>query len=479
MSLTLPLIVPWIRLDRDARAEEELALRRARAPWCAGFCLFGGEAAAVASLTARLREAAGGRPLFVASDMERGAGQQVQGLRVLPDAAAWGMAASPFEIEAFGALTARDARSVGVDVLFAPVLDVRSEPNNPIVGNRAFGWDPDRVATAGAAFVRGALAGGCAPTGKHFPGHGATAADSHDAVPSVRTPTGELASRDLVPFAAAFLSGCPAVMTAHVAYPEVDPSGAIATFSGPILGRLHDLGGRDALVFTDALLMAGAATEGGETGAARRALRAGCHVLLIPSDPERLAAELLEGADATLVRLAEHAAARVRAFGAGIARLSVPPAGAAEGLETVPARVADRTLRLAGVHGVPAVARGAHVLVVDDDDMAERGAVLARRGRAAGVEVHVVRIRRDGPPPPLPEALRPAAILLMSSVRAWKGHSVCSQAATDVVIGVSRRSPVGTVPVISLAPRPLLGSLHVPATGPDVEGALSDVLFAR
>ena len=64
-------------------------------------------------------------------------------------------------------MTARDARSVGVDVLFAPVLDVRSEPSNPIVGNRAFGWDPDRVAELGAAFVRGALAGGCAPTAKH------------------------------------------------------------------------------------------------------------------------------------------------------------------------------------------------------------------------------------------------------------------------------------------------------------------------
>ncbi|MFO0932668.1 MAG: glycoside hydrolase family 3 N-terminal domain-containing protein [Planctomycetota bacterium] len=476
MSLPLPLIVPWIRLDRDARAEEEAALRRAREPWCAGFCLFGGEADAVARLTGRLREAAG-RPLFVASDMERGAGQQVKGLRVLPDAALWGMAASPGEIEAFGALTARDARSVGVDVLFAPVLDVRSEPNNPIVGNRAFGWDPDRVATAGAAFVRGALAGGCAPTGKHFPGHGATAADSHDAVPSVRTPAGELAARDLVPFAAAFLAGCPAVMTAHVAYPEVDPSGAIATFSGPILGRLHDLGGRDALVFTDALLMAGAATEGGETGAARRALRAGCHVLLIPSDPERLAAEVLDGADATLRRLAEHAAARVRAFTAGIARLSVPTAGAMAGLEATPGRVTDRAMRLTGVLGVPALARGQRVLVVDDDDTTDRGEVLARRGAAAGVEVDVVRIRRDQPPPPVPSAWQPAAILLMSSVRAWKGHPICSQAATDVVIGVSRRAERGSTVVISLAPRPLLGSLHVPATGPDVESALADRLF--
>jgi len=473
--LAAPLIVPWIRLDRDAGAEEEAALRRAREPWCAGFCLFGGEADAVARLTARLRAAAG-RPLFVASDMERGAGQQVRGLRVLPDAALWGLAASPAEIEAFGALTARDARSVGVDVLFAPVLDVRSEPSNPIVGNRAFGWDPDRVATAGAAFVRGALAGGCAPTGKHFPGHGPTASDSHDAVPSVDTSAAHLAARDLVPFAASFVAGCPAVMTAHVAYPKIDPSGAIATFSAPILRRLADVGGGDALVFTDALLMAGAATPGGEVEAARLALRAGCHVLLIPSDPERLAAEVLDGADAGLASAVERAAARVRAFVAGIARLSVPTAGAMAGLETTPGRVADRALRLVGVHAVPPLRTGDCVWVVDDDDTTDRGEVLVRRGRAAGVEVVVLRVRRDAPAPALPDGAAPGALVLMASVRAWKGDPVCSRAASDLVVRAAARA-AGTTSVLSLAPRPLLGSLHVPATGPDVETAIADRLF--
>lgn len=168
-ALTLPLIVPAIRLDRDAAEEEAKALRRAKEPWLAGFLLFGGRAERVARLTARLRDVAG-RPIFVASDMERGAGQQVEGLRTLPDAALVGLAGSPSEAAAFGSITARDARSVGVDVLFAPVLDVRSEPGNPIVGNRSFGWDPDRVAAMGAAFCRGALDGGAIPVAKHYPG---------------------------------------------------------------------------------------------------------------------------------------------------------------------------------------------------------------------------------------------------------------------------------------------------------------------
>src|SRR5438477_7679592 len=195
-KLELPLVVPWIRLDRDAAAEEEAALRRAKERWLAGFCLFGGDVEEVRRLTDRLRDASS-RPIFVASDMERGAGQQVKGLRVLPDAAIWGLAASPSEAEAYGSITARDARSVGVDVLFAPVLDVRSEPDNPIVGGRSFGWDPDRVAELGAAFCRGAIDGGALPTAKHFPGHGATASDSHDAVPVVAEPEARLRSRDM------------------------------------------------------------------------------------------------------------------------------------------------------------------------------------------------------------------------------------------------------------------------------------------
>src|SRR5262249_20008255 len=161
---------PGVRLDGDAKAESEKAVARAKLPWVAGFCLFGGEAEEVRGLTARIRNAAG-REIFVASDMERGAGQQVAGLRTLPDAAPVGLAGAPSEAEAFGSITARDARSVGVDVLFAPVLDVRSEPSNPIVGNRSLGWDPDRVAAMGAAFCRGAIDGGALPVAKHFPGH--------------------------------------------------------------------------------------------------------------------------------------------------------------------------------------------------------------------------------------------------------------------------------------------------------------------
>lgn len=488
--LDQPLIVPWIRLDRDPDAEEALALRRAAKPWCAGFCLFGGTVERVARLNARLQDAAGGG-LLIASDMERGAGQQVAGLRVLPDAAVWGLTASEEEASAFGRITAREARSVGVNVLFGPVVDVRSEPRNPILGTRAFSYDPDRVAALGAAFVVGALDGQCLPVAKHFPGHGATAADSHDAVPSVVDRADLIEERDLAPFLAALRAGCRAVMTAHVAYPALDPSGVIATFSAPILGRLRGLAqehahGETIAVFTDALLMAGAATPGGEVEAARRALRAGAHALLIPSDPERLAATLRDDRGGDLTRAIDDADAALEALRLDLEdseeladRGRAPPAPGAD--EPVPGRVADRAVRLAGLRGAVHLAEGETVLLVDDDDDATRGELLRQALEAEGIEVVIVRLRKGSPPPTL-KGLAPAVVVLFSSVRAWKGDPVCSAAALGLVSSLLARSDEGAgAPVlVALTPRPLPGVgplCHVPGTGPDVEAAVADALL--
>src|SRR5439155_3107751 len=167
-----------------------------------------------------------------------------------------------------------------------------------------------------------------APTAKHWPGHGATSADSHDDLPVVSADAATLHSRDVVPFARAIAAGCPAVMTAHVAYPALDRTGAIATFSRPILDALRALprlsGSADLVVFTDALLMTGAAVAGGEVEAARRSLLAGCDALLIPTDPERLAAEVLDAAPQPLLAAADHATRRLRDFASGVAELPQP-----------------------------------------------------------------------------------------------------------------------------------------------------------
>ncbi len=475
MKLTLPLIVPAIRLDKETEAEEAKALARAKEPWVAGFLVFGGEAKGVARLTARLREAAG-RRLLVASDMERGAGQQVAGLRVLPDAAVWGIGATPAEVEAFGEITARDASSVGVDLLFAPVVDVRSEPRNPIVGNRAFGWDPDHVARCASAFVRGAARGGALSTAKHYPGHGATIADSHDAVPVVSDPAPRILGRDLEPFVRVVRAGCPAVMTAHVSYPTLDRSRAIATFSKKIVARLRDAldPGQDVAIFTDALLMAGALGQGSEVTAARLALRAGCDALLYPSDPEGVAEELFADGYGDLREAAETAASRLAVLaglceraGSGHAAWTEP-----KPLAEVPARVAARCLALRGGDGLAAERNW--LTVLDDDGAPGRGLVLSERGRAASVPVTVVR-SADGPD----LVTRPVSgrwtLVVMSSVRAWKGSSNLSpagQAAVDAALAAKDPPQV-----VWLSPLARHGDVHVPGTGPDVEAALADRLF--
>jgi len=401
MSLDLALIVPAVRLDKaatpdDAAREIQTALRRAAEPWVAGFLLFGGEAAQVAALTADLRSAAG-RPIFIASDMERGAGQQIEGLRLLPPYGLVGLAGTPEEAAALGAATAWDARSVGIDVLFAPCVDVRSELANPILGNRSFGYDPHRVALLGAATCDGILHAGLLPVAKHFPGHGATTTDSHDEVPTVGATRAELERRDLVPFEHLLDGLCPAIMTAHVRYPALDVSGDIATFSEPIIAQARVMageGGDDLVVFTDALLMAGALEEGGEADAAVRALRAGCDVLLYPEDPEAVAAHLAE-APADLAPRMEQAAGRIATFIDGAAWMAehTEPLGADVGNHAA-YEVAQRAVRMSVRYqdsGAPDA-----VLLVDDDGIEARGAILGARADRAAVPFALVRRHRRG-----------------------------------------------------------------------------------
>jgi beta-glucosidase-like glycosyl hydrolase len=473
-ALELPIVVPAVRLDQDATAEEAAALRRAKAPWLAGFLVFGGEAEQVRRLTARLRDAAR-RPVFVASDMERGAGQQVKGLATLPDAAVWGLGGTPEDAEAFGEITARDARSVGVDVLFAPVLDVRSEPSNPIVGNRAFGWDPARVALLGAAYCRGATRGGALPTAKHYPGHGATTADSHDAIPVVLEPEAKVRARDLQPFVDVVRAGCPAVMTAHVAYPALDRSGAIATFSPRIVSTLRDAldAEQDVAVFTDALLMAGALGAGSEAAAARLALAAGCDAMLYPSDPEGLAAHLLDEDAAGLRDAVETAASRMTVLAGTAERAGRSVAHETKSLRSAPPRVAARALEMAG--GAALAPETGWVVVLDDDGKPERGRVLSERGRRAGVPVTVVR-SKDGPVLEKSPVASGWTVVVMSSVRAWKGASNLSPAGQDVLDRLLERAGSRTR-VVWLSPLARGGDVHVPGMGDDVEAALADRLF--
>lgn len=276
------------------RAEEDVAGVEAllgRYP-IGGVILFNGSWPGTrGTLTGLQRTAHSQRPLLVMTDMERGLGQQVAGATTFPHARAFGALGDAEEMtEQFARASAREALACGVHVTFAPVADVNRNPANPVISIRAFSEAPEEAARLAAAYVRGCRAEGLLSTAKHFPGHGNTAEDSHAVLPTVPDSRAVLDRTDLVPFRAALDAGCELVMTAHVAYPALDPSGRPATLSAPILqGLLRDELGFEGVVISDSLHMGGIQAEDRtEADLAVEQLRAGVDLLLDARDPEAM-----------------------------------------------------------------------------------------------------------------------------------------------------------------------------------------------
>jgi beta-N-acetylhexosaminidase len=191
---------------------------------------------------------------------------------------------------------AADLVANGVNYNLAPSVDVNSDPDNPVIGVRSFGSDPARVAAHGVAYIKGMQDVGIAAAAKHFPGHGATVADSHHALPTIDVDLETFRSRELPPFVAAIQAGVASVMTSHVVFTALD-SDEPATLSSRILRRLvREELGYDGVLVTDALDMEGASGRFGIAGAAVRALVAGADLLLIGSvDGEEHCAQIRAG----------------------------------------------------------------------------------------------------------------------------------------------------------------------------------------
>ena len=249
-------------------------------------------------------------PLLVAADLETGAGFRFRGAVHIPTNIALGGATTFPSLMAFGAtgdprhayqlgrITALEARTMGVHVPFAPVLDVNNNPDNPIINIRSFGEDPNAVAALGAAFVRGLQDYGAVATGKHFPGHGDTGTDSHLDLPVIRVGRERLDAVELVPFRAAIAAGMQGIMTAHIAVPEITGETIPATVSKPMLTDLlrSDLG-FDGIVFTDAMDMAAVNRLFPRGEAAVRAVLAGADVIVMPRDVKQAIDAIIEAID--------------------------------------------------------------------------------------------------------------------------------------------------------------------------------------
>jgi beta-N-acetylhexosaminidase len=244
---------------------------------------------AMAALLNRLQKLAR-TPLFVAADFERGASMRVNSTTAWPYSMAFGAAQDLAAVTEEGADTARDARAMGVNWLFAPVADVNNNPDNPIINIRSFGENPEQVAKFVEAYINGAHSDHKNPvlvTAKHFPGHGDTTEDSHLALPRLDADHDRIEAVELPPFRSAIAAGVDAVMTAHLNVPALEPDNLPATVSSKIItGVLRDELGFHGLVVTDAMEMQGLLAMFDSAEASVRAIEAGADVLLMPKRPE-------------------------------------------------------------------------------------------------------------------------------------------------------------------------------------------------
>ncbi|MDT7542986.1 MAG: beta-N-acetylhexosaminidase [Acidobacteriota bacterium] len=276
-----------------------------------GLILFKGPVYESVHLINRMQELAR-VPLLVSADLEAGAGMRFDSTVNFP----WNMAVGATGNTEFarrqGEITAREARALGVQMIFAPVVDVNNNAQNPVINVRSYGEEPQAVARMGAAFVEGAQCGGVIATAKHFPGHGDTATDSHRGLPVINLPRTRLDAVELVPFRAAIDAGVGAIMSAHIGLPQIDPTSVAplarentrrstyadsevltenATLPGTLSPKIltgilrNDLR-FDGIVTTDALDMSGLTIYFTPAESAVRALEAGADVLLKPSDAD-------------------------------------------------------------------------------------------------------------------------------------------------------------------------------------------------
>ncbi|MDX2192315.1 MAG: glycoside hydrolase family 3 N-terminal domain-containing protein [Gemmatimonadales bacterium] len=400
------LLMPWI----SGRAASDTAVTAAAERRWADSLRVGGVIVSIgpsAQIAARLDDLQGRAPLplLVGSDLEGGSAMRITDGTAFPTAMGVAAGGREADAEAMGRITAREARAVGIHLVFAPVADVNSNPDNPVINTRAFGEDAALVARYVRAHARGLRAGGALAVAKHFPGHGDLAVDSHLRLGVIAADSATAWTRELRPFRAAIAAGVTGVMTAHIALPALDSGRVRAASLSPALttGLLRERLRFRGIVVTDALDMAGAAPDGDPAEAAVQALEAGADLLLMPPDP---AAAL----DA-LVRAVETGRVPEARLDASVRRLLA--------LKRRLGLFRDRRVPLARVSGVV----GAPAHRVAADSAAARSVVLVRddgtvlRLRAAPARLLVLACVSD------PKATDSTGVVLAAALR-LHGHDV-------------------------------------------------------
>ena len=226
-------------------------------------------------------------PLLVASDLERGLGQMMSGGTLFPSNMAIAATGDSSLAYKQGQITAKEALSMGIHVIFAPVMDINNNPDNPIINFRSYSDDPEMVSVFGSSFIKGIQDAGAVACAKHYPGHGNTSTDSHTSLPMILGTKEELDKMELYPFKKAIDADVGMIMVGHISMPGLDPSGTPSSQSKIISSDLlkGELGFQN-IVVTDALEMGGITKISSAGEACVRAIESGADIVLLPLDVE-------------------------------------------------------------------------------------------------------------------------------------------------------------------------------------------------
>jgi beta-N-acetylhexosaminidase len=290
-SLTLrqrvaQLVMPWVPGERAApnSAEFRRMIRWVEEDQVGGLIVSRGPPAAIATRL-NAAQARARVPLLISSDLESGPSMRLwPGGTYFPPAMAFAAADDVSYAREAGRITGREARAVGIHLALGPILDVNSNPENPIINVRSFGERPEQVARLANAWIEGARDAGLQAAGKHFPGHGNTDVDSHVGLPMIRVDPAELERVDLAPFRAAIAGGIHGILVGHIGAVGIDgPNAPPASVSPAVVdGLLRRQLGFDGLVITDALNMGAITRTYSVTEASILAILAGADILLQP-----------------------------------------------------------------------------------------------------------------------------------------------------------------------------------------------------
>ncbi len=275
-----------------------------------GFIIFGGRLKEIRDGIRQLQKSAE-IPLFIASDLEQGLGQQIAGGTIFPPAMAIAKAVNRKNRDDVRLLRtsidiiAEEAKAAGINIIFSPVLDVNTNPKNPIICTRAFSDDPLEAAWFGKKFIKGFQKHGIIACAKHFPGHGDTTKDSHRELPIVKADMRRLYNIELYPFAQAIKSKVKMIMVGHLNVPAIDSKRPSSLSQKTIQGLLREEMKFKGLVVTDAMNMHAVSGKMGELEdeACLKALNAGADILLHPENPEKVIAYLFLQGDSMMPKV--------------------------------------------------------------------------------------------------------------------------------------------------------------------------------